>query len=110
MTRLDPWVPRYRFLDNFFNGDHENLQNVMVNSLINGDERWDSDLINTLFNPQIIREIYKIRLGSLHQKDIWIWTIDRRGNLSVRSAYKFFNNLQRELRGETSLAHVHNRL
>lgn len=52
--------------------------------------------------------IHKIRIGSLRHKDNWIWSKHRGCNFRVRSAYKFFNNLQRELRGESSLTQDHN--
>lgn len=99
---LDPWVLGNRSIKNFYTDCEEDVQDLKVSYIIKPDGKWDSKLNFSLVHPWIVDEILKIRLGSMQHRDKWIWLEDRRGVFSVRSAYKFFTNMQRESMGESS--------
>lgn len=103
-------MPSYRSLRDFYSGDLEHLQEIKVSLIVSRDGGWDADLIHAQVHLCIASEILKIKLGSPKHKNVWIWLEDRGEKFSIQSTYKFFNNLQNEERGKTSLAYGYNSL
>lgn len=60
-----------------------------VNSLIdfNGGG-WNVDLVTNVFSPRDATEILKIPLVNMHGEDKVIWRFDKKGQYSVKSAYR----------------------
>lgn len=59
-------------------------------------------MVNTLFNPQITTEIYKILLSLNKHNNKWVWTDENDGHFSMRSAYRLLQNLKRQSLEESS--------
>lgn len=91
---LDPGI---RYLKDFGRDDRVSMEAVKISYIINNSGDWDGDLIQALFHPIAATEILNIILGSNHQQDRWVWVVEKEGRFNVRSAYKFFLNLQSDI-------------
>lgn len=93
---LDPWVPGLSCLKDFAWHVQVSNETTKVSSIINNRGDWDEDLIL----PLAVSEILKIRLRFDQHEDRWVWAVDKEDKFSVKSAFKFFCNIQNEARGE----------
>lgn len=70
--------------------------------LDNNTNQWDTQKIWSVFDGRVAVSILKVDLGCSRQSDKWIWTTERSGNFSVKSAYHLLQNCREE--GESSTA------
>ncbi|XP_074293370.1 uncharacterized protein LOC141620383 [Silene latifolia] len=83
----DAWVPSTqsgRVISPCPAGQEE----LLVASLITGDQTWDVERINMLFLPFERERITNIRLSPNRPRDRWYWSGERDGAFSVKSAYR----------------------
>jgi len=64
---------------------------IKVNSLISN-QQWDRNKIERLFNYRGLQQIQKIKLPYNNISDKLVWSSDRNGNFSTRSAYELISN------------------
>jgi hypothetical protein len=85
----DPWVP---WLENFSPSPKDpNIPTVpmLVSNLIDPVNRiWNADLLRELVDTQSLQAIHKIVLPVATCQDKLIWTLDPKGNYTVKSAIK----------------------
>ena len=90
----DYWIPGHRnALHDHSVGESQDRKNETVDTLINEETRWwDISKVRALFNPIIAEKILKIVICPDGYEDRWMWTKERSGEFSVRSAYKLLQN------------------
>ena len=54
--------------------------------------RWDFDVVADIFNHRDRELILQIPLNSRIIQDDWCWLLDSKGQYTVRSCYKMFEN------------------
>ena len=62
----------------------------MVSSLMTNDgSRWDGDILNHIFSARDRDLIMKIPLSLREEDDSWSWHLERKGDFSVKSSYRY---------------------
>ena len=51
--------------------------------------RWDKDILRALFNERDRDLIVQIPLGLKEEEDTWSWHMERKGEYTVKSSYKY---------------------
>ncbi|XP_060960654.1 uncharacterized protein LOC133031222 [Cannabis sativa] len=93
-----PWIPHSS--NKFVSSSHPALHGHTVASLFAIDERrWDAEIINDLFNHRDATLILGIPLSPNVDTDVWSWTGERSGILSVKSAYNLLQNSKPKRQG-----------
>uniref|UniRef100_A0A803Q2U2 RNase H type-1 domain-containing protein n=1 Tax=Cannabis sativa TaxID=3483 RepID=A0A803Q2U2_CANSA len=84
----DPWLPD---LNNpKITSTHPALLGQKVASLMCvGENSWDSEIINDLFDDRDKALILGIPLSQANREDCWSWLLEKSGIYSVKSAYRF---------------------
>lgn len=80
------------------------MNDLRVSSLITSDQRrWDIRKIEELFSPTVVVKILKITFSPNPHIDKWLWTEEKNGIFSVRSAYRLITCNKRLNLGESSM-------
>nr|CCA66036.1 hypothetical protein [Beta vulgaris subsp. vulgaris] len=83
----DPWVPSLeRYSIAATEGVSEDDGPQKVCELISND-RWNVELLNTLFQPWESTAIQRIPVALQKKPDQWMWMMSKNGQFTVRSAY-----------------------
>ncbi|XP_042944657.1 uncharacterized protein LOC122278542 [Carya illinoinensis] len=100
----DYWIPGHRnALHDHSVGESQDRKNETVDTLINGETRWwDISKVRALFNPIIAEKILKIVICPEGYEDRWMWSEERSGEFSVRSAYKLLQKGLYDAVGQSS--------
>ncbi|XP_042965942.1 uncharacterized protein LOC122299620 [Carya illinoinensis] len=100
----DYWIPGHRnVLHDHSVEESQDRKNETVDTLINGETRWwDISKVRALFNPIIAEKILKIVICPEGYEDRWMWSEERSGEFSVRSAYKLLQKGLYDAVGQSS--------
>ncbi|KAL0001361.1 hypothetical protein SO802_015142 [Lithocarpus litseifolius] len=83
--------------------NHDLLDEMAVSELINPETHvWRTELIHLSFHPDDAEAICRIQLSRRQVADSIIWSYNKNGNFSVKSAYKVARKIQGEVRAESS--------
>ncbi|XP_042950144.1 uncharacterized protein LOC122282259 [Carya illinoinensis] len=98
------YAMRHRnLLHDYSVGESQDRKNETVDTLINGETRWwDISKVRALFNPIIAEKILKIVICPEGYEDRWMWSEERSGEFSVRSAYKLLQKGLYDAVGQSS--------
>lgn len=55
--------------------------------------KWDVNMVRSIFNPKVVAKILKIQLGLTQRHDKWIWSMDKHGNFGVMTNDEYANAL-----------------
>lgn len=68
----------------------QSLENNKVSFMMDLDHKvWDEEILADLFNYRDHECIKKVKIAEHGESDTVFWKLEKRGNYSVRSAYKF---------------------
>ena len=98
----DYWIPGYRML---LHSTQANIdETLMVEDLIDENTRgWDIGKVRRLLPPVEAESVLKILISNDVRSDCIIWDNEKNGVFSVKSAYDFFQDINRQ-EGECSNA------
>ncbi|KAK9287687.1 hypothetical protein L1049_016125 [Liquidambar formosana] len=98
----DPWIPSIPGFLSFPRGERRLGVNLVADLIFQEGLSWDSDKIISLFDPVIAAKILKLPLSPTRITDKYIWTPNKSGTFSVKSAYLFDNAARLSLAGPYS--------
>ena len=82
--------------------NHDLLGEMAILDLINLEiHMWRSELIHSIFHQDNAKAICRIQLSRRHVEDSIIWSYNKNGNFSIKSAYKVTRRIQGEDRAES---------
>ena len=97
----DRWIPNHP-TNKVLHPNHELLDEMAVLDLINPEIHvWRSELITSIFHREDATTICRIQL-SRNVADSIIWSYNKNGSFSIKSAYKVARKIQGEDRAESS--------
>lgn len=83
----DPQVLGFDQLSQHSLASIEGLRDETISYLLDGQNKWDVQKIQSMFNSRITAKILKIRLGSNLRPDVWIQLGKKTENFNVKSVY-----------------------
>lgn len=85
----DPWIPWYLNKKPIAKEDWEGFDLYKVADLINCDNRTSKlDALEGMFSPDSVLEVSKINLSTIATENKLLWTGNKNGLFSVKSAYR----------------------
>ena len=57
---------------------------------------WNTELVKEIFLPQDVEAILSIPISESHARDRMVWAEDKKGNFTVRSAYRLAHDIVTE--------------
>ncbi|XP_041004081.1 uncharacterized protein LOC121249435 [Juglans microcarpa x Juglans regia] len=98
----DAWIPGHKpLVDELILREGIDMDETVDIPLDPETKGWRMDHIRALFNPIVVADILKIRLSSNQYEDKWIWTEEKNGVFSVKSAYRLIQDLRSSSEGES---------
>ncbi|KAL0011169.1 hypothetical protein SO802_006277 [Lithocarpus litseifolius] len=100
----DRWISNHP-TNKVLHPNYDLLGEMVVSDLINPKIHvWRSELIYSSFDQDDAEAICRIQLSRRHVVDSIIWSYNKNGNFSVKSAYKVARRIQGEDRAESSVS------
>ena len=98
----DRWIPNHP-TNKVLHPNHDLLGEMAVSALINLEiHLWRVELIHSIFHRDDAEAICRIQLSKRQVADSIIWSYNKNGNFSVKSAYKVSRRIQGEDRAKSS--------
>lgn len=67
----------------------QEFENIKVQSLlVSGENKWDEEVLNDIFNGRDGELIKRIPLPAISRHDSWFWILDEKGIFTVKSCYR----------------------